>query len=202
MKLLFVNACPRGEASRTLRLARSFIEQFKASVPEAAIIEHDLCEMAQQPVTDAVLALREPLCDARDWSHPLVQPAKEFVTADAVLIAAPYWDLSFPSVLKIWVEHMYVRNLTFHYEHDRCIGHAQGKRAIYITTAGSPIGDNDWGALYMQAVMKALGIPAFTSLRAEALDLDTSDPEALLRDAEKQVRQAANDLADEFQSLL
>lgn len=202
MKLLFVNACPRGKESRTLRLARDFLEQFKACVPDAVIMEHDLCAMAQQPVTAAILAIREPLCEVRDWSHPLIQPAKEFVTADAVLIAAPYWDLSFPSVLKIWVEHMYVRNLTFHYEHDRCIGHAQGKRAVYITTAGSQIGENDWGALYMQAVMKALGIPDFTALRAEALDLDTSDPETILRDAEMIVRQAAGELANEFQSPL
>lgn len=198
MKLLFVNACPRGGESRTLMLARAFLAEMTACLPGVQIIEHDLCRMNQQPVTARTLALREPICDARDWTHPLVQPAVEFQQADAVLIAAPYWDLSFPSVLKVWVEHMYVRNLTFHYEDDRCVGHCRANRAVYITTAGSPIGENDWGALYMQAVMKALGIPAFTSLRAEALDLDSSDVEAILIRAEEQARQAARNLAAEL----
>lgn len=202
MKLLFVNACPRGEASRTLKLARAFLAELVACLPGVNVIEHDLCRMGQQPVTAEILGLREPVCDARDWTHPLVQPAVEFVQADAVLIAAPYWDLSFPSVLKVWVEHMYVRNLTFHYEDDRCVGHCRARCAVYITTAGSPIGENDWGALYMQAVMKALGIPVFTSLRAEALDLDASDVQAILARAEDQVRQAARTLAQELNTAL
>ncbi len=200
MKILFVNACPRGDASRTLALAKVFLEELRAAAPETEIITQDLCAMNLQPITARTLALRESLCDARDWQHPMVQPAYEFASADAVLIAAPYWDLSFPSVLKIWVEQVYVRNLTFHYENDRCIGHAVGKRAVYITTAGSLIGENDWGAMYMQAVMNALGIPAFTSLRAEALDLDSSDVQAILAQARAQVCQAARELALELRS--
>ena len=195
MKILFVNACPRGAASRTLALAKTFLEELRDAAPETEIITHDLCEMNLQPVTAQTLAIKESLCDKRDWQHPMLGPASDFVSADAVFIAAPYWDLSFPSMLKIWVEHMYVRNLTFHYENDRCIGHARGKRAVYITTAGSPIGENDWGAAYMRAVMKALGIPAFTSLRAEALDLDSSDVQAILAQTQGQVRQAARELA-------
>jgi len=200
MKVLFVNACVRGEDSRTLMLANHFLEELTAYLPEVEIIEQDLCRMELQPVTAQTLALREPICDARDWAHPMVQPAVEFVQADVVFIAAPYWDLSFPSVLKVWVEHMYVRNLTFHYENDRCVGHCKANRAVYITTAGSPVGENDWGALYIQAVMKALGIPDFTSLRAEALDLESSDVNAILTRAKEQVREAARSLAAELRS--
>ena len=111
--------------------------------------------------------------------------------ADAVLIAAPYWDLSFPSALKIWVEHMYVRNLTFRYENDRPVGLCSGRASCYITTSGSLIGENDWGAGYLRAVLQTLGIPGFTSFRAEALDLDGSDEKEIHLRAEENIKKAA-----------
>ena len=32
------------------------------------------------------------------------------------------------------------------------VGLARGRLAVYISTAGSPVGENDWGAGYMRAV--------------------------------------------------
>lgn len=128
--------------------------------------------MNLQPVTAPVLQRKEALCDAQRWDDPLLRPAYAFARADAVLIGAPYWDLSFPAALKIWVENIYVRNLTFRYTPEgEPVGLAQGKQAVYITTAGSPVGENDWGAGYMRAVLTTLGIPEFRSIRAEGIDI-------------------------------
>ena len=66
---------------------------------------------------------------------------------------------------------------------------------MYIQTAGSPIGQNDWGAGYMRAVLNTLGIPSFTTVSAEGLDLTRNDPESIMRDAEARARQAARDAA-------
>lgn len=195
MKLLFVNACPRGAASRTLRLAETFLDAFVQEKPDTTIIRHDLPKMGLRPVDAATLARKEALCDERKWSDPLFAPVLDFQSADAVVIAAPYWDLSFPAILKIWVENMYVRNLTFYYDNDRPVGLCRGCEAVYITTAGSPIGANDWGAGYMQAVLTTLGIPRFTAIRAEALDLDSTDAEAVLAEAEMAAKTAAKQLA-------
>ena len=195
MKILFVNACMRGEASRTLRLCRAFLDTLGECLPDAEIIEHDLRTMGLRSVTAETLAVKEPLCDAYSWDDPLIRPAKQLQEADAVLIGAPYWDLSFPSALKVWVENMYVRNLTFRYEEDKPIGLLSGREAVYIQTAGSPIGQNDWGAGYMRAVLNTLGIPSFTTVSAEGLDLTRNDPESIMRDAEARARQAARDAA-------
>ena len=195
MKILFVNACMRGEASRTLRLCRAFLDTLCECLPDAEITVHDLCTMGLQSVTAETLAVKEPLCDAYTWDDPLIRPAKQLQEADAVLIGAPYWDLSFPSVLKVWVENMYVRNLTFRYEEDKPIGLLSGREAVYIQTAGSPIGQNDWGAGYMRAVLNTLGIPSFTTVSAEGLDLTRNDPECIMRDAEARACQAARDAA-------
>lgn len=189
--LLFVNACPRGEDSRTLRLARTFLESALRDCPDTRVIRHDLYQMNLRPVNADDLAKKEELCDRFAWDDPSMAPALAFARADAVLIAAPYWDLSFPSALKIWVEHMYVRNLTFRYENDRPIGLCSGRASCYITTSGSLIGENDWGAGYLHAVLQTLGIPGFASFRAEALDLDGSDEEEILLRAEEDMKKAA-----------
>lgn len=61
------------------------------------------------------------------------------------------------------------------------MGLAQGKQAVYITTAGSPVGENDWGAGYMRAVLTTLGIPEFRSIRAEGIDIQGWDVQGILR---------------------
>lgn len=183
MNILFVNACIRGEDSRTLRLAKAFLRALEAAAPGVCITEHNLPAMGLTPVDAQTLARKETLCDARAWNDELFAPAVAFQQADAVVIAAPYWDMSFPSMLKIWVEHMYVRNLTFHYVNDQSVGLCKGGEAVYITTAGSPIGPYDWGTGYVRDVMKVLGIPGFACIKAEALDLAGRDVQAIMQDA-------------------
>lgn len=199
MELLFVNACPRGDESRTLRLAKAFLRELQNLDPTVTITEHNLPEMKLLPIDAQGLALREPLCDARDWAHPFLQPAVEFQRADAILIAAPYWDLAFPAMLKVWIENIYVRNLNFYYRDDQCIGLANARRAVYLTTAGSPIGQNDWGTQYVKAVLASLNVKEFESIRAEGIDLLGCDVEAVFLRAEKETCAAARRLIDLFQ---
>ena len=56
--LLFINACVRGERSRTLKLARRFLDAYRASHPDTVITERDLCADRLQPQYPEVLAER------------------------------------------------------------------------------------------------------------------------------------------------
>lgn len=195
MKLLFVDACPRGEASRTLALAGTLLNDVRWRLPGMEIALHRLADMDLRSVDAGRLAEKEALCDRCAWDHPMLRPAVDFQTADAVLIAAPYWDLSFPSVLKIWVENIWVRNLTFEYRDDQPVGLAGGRAAVYVTTSGSRMDGHDWGTLYVRDVMRTLGIGAFRAVKAEGLDLENADPDRLLREARKDAEDAAAWLA-------
>lgn len=194
-EVLFVNACVRGEASRTLRLSKAFLDTLSAACPRVEIIHQELNTMGLRPVDMETLNCKEALCDQLAWDHPLFAPAVDFQQADAVVIAAPYWDMSFPAIPKVWVENMYVRNLTFKYVNDKSVGLCRGKEAVYITTAGSPIGEHDWGTMYIRDVLKVLGIPGFAEVKAEALDLAGRDVAAIMADAEAKAVQAARQLA-------
>jgi len=193
MRVLFVNSCPRGKDSRTLKLAVSFLHALKG----VEMIEHDLNTMGLESLNAASLARREAICNACDWEQEMVLPAREFCQADLVVIAAPYWDLSFPAMLKTWVEHMWVRNLTFHYDETGCVGHCRAKGCVYITTSGSPIGDNDWGTGYIRAVMEALGVKSFAAVKAEGIDIDGCDVAAVLAAAEQEAVALAESITKE-----
>lgn len=45
--------------------------------------------------------------------------AEQFAQADEIVVAAPYWDLSFPSILKVYLERVCVTGITFHYVENR-----------------------------------------------------------------------------------
>ncbi|MBR2718017.1 MAG: NAD(P)H-dependent oxidoreductase [Clostridia bacterium] len=198
-KILFVNACVRGESSRTLRLAKVFLNELADALPECEILEQDLTWMGLRSVDMQALVRKEALCDQHAWDDPLFAPTLQFQQADLVIIAAPYWDMSFPSILKVWVENMYVRNLTFKYFNDQSVGLCKGREAVYITTAGSPIGEYDWGTGYIRDVMKVLGIPGFTAIKAEALDLAGRDVNEIMAEAEKQARIQAKEVAQRLE---
>ena len=76
-----------------------------------------------------------------DFSGASFALARTFAAADEVVIAAPYWDMSFPASLKLYVEQLCVNKLTFCYnEKGMPCGLTNVKKAIYFTTAGGYIG--------------------------------------------------------------
>lgn len=196
MKLLFIDACMREpEVSRTHGLCQAFLEELKKSAPEIQVETCCLRTAGLQPYDGAQVIRREALIDAGRLDAAEFAAARAFNQADFLLIGAPYWDLSFPAALKIYVENIFVRNLNFRYTRaGEPIGLAHGKKAVYITTAGSPIGGNDWGAGYIKAVLKMLGVQGFTRISAEGIDIQGFDQAAILARGEAAAREAARGL--------
>ncbi|MBQ8160962.1 MAG: NAD(P)H-dependent oxidoreductase [Clostridia bacterium] len=187
MTIVSVSACPREDRSRTRKLQSRFEEAVERACEkegkDVTILRHDLMTMDLRPIGTEELQLREKICDRMDWDTELVRPARELMRADLIVIGAPYWDFSFPSCLKVWVEHMMVRNLTFHYEGDRLIGHLKAKACVYLTTAGGLTEGHDWGWLYIQDVLTMLGVHHMEEVKAEGLDLQGSRWEDIMKTA-------------------
>lgn len=192
MNLLYIEASPRGRGvSRTLLLADAFMDAFGRAWPDAQIVRHDVAAMGLEAVDGPLLARREALIDRRAFDDPLFAPARDFARADAIVVTAPYWDLMFPAMLKVYVEHIFIRELTFRYENDRPIGLCRARRALFLTTAGSPIGGYDFGTDYLRATFGMLGIGQVDSVAAEGLDLAGADAEGLLAAARARAIAAA-----------
>ena len=106
-------------------------------------------------------------------------------------MAAPYWDGSFPSLLKIYMEAVTVCGVTFRYSEEGVpIGLCRAKRLIYVTTSGGPLVYDAAGYGYIRhPCTEFYGIQDVRLVKAEGLDIVGADVQAIMADAENQVKQ-------------
>lgn len=181
MSTLFINATVR-EASRTAELAKLVLDGLKDEVHEINLQNEKI-----EPLDRESLALRDRLIKECITDHPLLQYAKEFSQADTIVVAAPYWDLSFPSLLKIYLEAVTVCGMTFHYENNAPRGLCRAERLFYITTAGGPI-ISDFGFSYVKELAETFyGIRQTTCFRAEGLDIIGADVDGIMARAKGEI---------------
>lgn len=186
--LLFVNACVRPE-SRTLRLARQLIRQLTGKTADDTA---DNVPGNKPDNTDGWAVSEVNLEQDRpvplDWDGVLqrnLHYALPFAAADTIVIAAPYWDLAFPARLKIYLEHVTVSGTTFRYSPEGIPeGLCRARALYYVTTAGGPVGDANFGYRYIERLARTFyGIPRTRCILAEGLDIAGNDPESILQQA-------------------
>ena len=174
-EILFVNACVRPN-SRTLELARHVLEQLSGEVDEVKLYEQKLA-----PLDLAGMEIRDKAARTKDFSDDFFALASQFARAEMIVIAAPYWDLMFPAVVKTYFEKITVNGLTFAYGANGVPqGLCKGKRLIYVTTAGGPIVHN-FGYDYVAALAKGFyGIKEVRCVQAEGLDIYGADVASIM----------------------
>ena len=182
-QILFINACPR-EGSRTLELARYLLDKTNGSVEELTIFEENLL-----PLNGKTLALRDKMTANQNFDHPIFKYAKQFAKADTIVLAAPFWDLSFPSAVKIWLEYVMAKEITFRYtEEGFPCGLCKAKKLFYVSTAGGPVLPAHMGFSYVDWLAKSyFGIPETVLFSAENLDVVGADTAAILSKAKEEI---------------
>lgn len=191
MNILFVNGCLRGEASRTLRLCRTAVEQLRVRFPEAEVTELVLDEEDVLPLNGARLAHRHELEKQEKFDDPVFRYARQFAQADMIVIGAPYWEYQFPAMLRCYLEQISVCGVTFVYtDEGRPKGLCKAERLLYITTAGGPILHRNCGFDYIKTLCGDMfGFTDLDYVAAESLDVIGVDVEAVLREAEARLRE-------------
>ena len=61
------------------------------------------------PFQEGFFWQRERLLETGELTHPRFRYAHQFKNADRIVIAAPFWDLSFPALLKVYIENVSVQ---------------------------------------------------------------------------------------------
>lgn len=182
-KVLFINACVR-PGSRTLELAEALLRKLKGEVQEVKLYE------TQYPVLDIDGIEKRVLASGdNDFSDPDFDAAKQFAAADVIVIAAPYWDLMFPAVLKAYLENITVSGITFEYS-DQGIPQSlcKAKTLHYVTTSGGYIRQNDFGFSYINALAQNFfGITEIRRYTAEGLDIFGTDVQKVMEKAKLEI---------------
>ncbi len=177
--ILLINACVR-EASRTWRLTEALLSKLPGEVQEVKLSE------IRFPAADEVfLKKRDALIAAEKWEDPLFSLARQFAAADTVVVAAPYWDLSFPAALKQYFEQINVLGITFQYTSEGTPEPlCRAGKLYYVTTAGGIFVPDEFGFGYVKCLAESFyGIREFEYLKAVGLDVEGADPEKILADA-------------------
>ena len=176
---LFINCCPRNN-SRTERLAKKLLGklgEYEEVTPE---------KEGLVPIDNERLNYRTALLEKGDLSDDIFKYAKQFAAADTIVIAAPFWDLSFPSVLKIYIENIYVTGIVSKYDIDGTPkGLCKAKTLYYVTTAGGPY-DGRFSFDYLKELAESFfGIEKTVLIKAEMLDIIGNDAEKILAERVK-----------------
>jgi len=181
--ILFVNACVR-PSSRTYQLTNYILNKMKDNIEEINLENEKI-----QPLDWITLQNRDIYINTGDYSSPIFKYAKQFAKANIIVIAAPYWDLSFPAMLKCYFEAITVLGVTFKYTQEgKPIGLCKAKKLIYVTTAGGMIQENDFGFEYVKMLaQKFYGIENIECYRCENLDIAGSNVEDIMENEKRNI---------------
>ena len=183
---LYINCCVR-EESRTNRLARAVLQKLGGDITELKLYEEN-----PKPLNRETLNKRTELIEQGDYSDPIFDYAKQFASADSIVIAAPYWDLSFPATLKTYIENIYVTGIVSEYdENGMPRGLCKAQELYYVTNAGGPYAPT-YSYGYIESLAKNFfGIPTTHLVKAEMLDMEGNDAEEILQAKIKKCREMA-----------
>lgn len=135
-KLLYIDACIRGNDSRTKKIASPIIEELKNKYEVKTLTINDL----------KLDIVNNELINKRlngDIPNYVLNWAYMIQSADRIVISAPFWDMSIPSALKVFIELYSILNITFKSDNEKCYGNCNCKKLLYITTRGMNIKTRD-----------------------------------------------------------
>ena len=193
---LYIDCCIRGEQSRTKQLAEAFLAVYGAR-EDVALTRLTLMDEPLIPFSNGFFWQREGLLERGELDHPRFRYAHQFQQAQRIIIAAPFWDLSFPALLKVYIENLCVQGITFDCnEQNGCFGVCNATKMLFLTTRGGALegSEQDNGTKYLSDMAKFFGIPSFAHIAADALDAGFEPVETILGRA---IRQATA-LAETF----
>jgi len=178
--VLFINACVRKE-SRTRTLAEKLLIKLDKPCEEICLVDSSF-----PTVDEDYLNKRDRLIAEGNFQNPVFDLARQFSQAAVIVIAAPFWDLSFPAMLKQYLELINVVGITFRYSEEGVpFGLCKAERLFYVTTAGGHYVPEVFGFGYIKALAQNYyGIQDVRKIEAIGLDIDGADVNAIMRDAE------------------
>ena len=136
MKVLLIDCCIREEESRTKVLSNAFINKLKIAHKDITIQEVKLYRENIHPLLKEDIKKRDLFVFKGDYSDSMFSLAHKFKDSDVVIVATPLWDLSFPSLLKVYFENIFVNGLTFMYQDGIPVGLSKVTKAVLIATSG------------------------------------------------------------------
>ncbi len=183
MKLLYLDCCLRGGISRTKKIADAFLEEASSRYEIERI---DLEKLGFQPkLSQDVLTTDIPM--------EYQEASRKVADCDLLVVAAPFYDMSVPSLLRAFIERCSIAGFTFY---DPSLGGGcKAKALVYLTTRGFEIEDGselDAASSYFKALCWLWKISSFEIVSANGLDeVSPEEGEERILAAKKKAKELA-----------
>ncbi|MGL5350236.1 MAG: FMN-dependent NADH-azoreductase [Cetobacterium sp.] len=173
MKILCILANPKPvQESYSKRAGMEFIKEYKIQNPTHEVEIMDLYEKGQEHLS------YETLSNAiNNRSGKMCEEATYFSEFDKYIVCAPMWNLTTPSILKSYIDHIVAKGVTFKYSSNGIPkGLLKDKKAIYIGSRGGaypfPLSLIAWDERYVRFIFRFMGIKNFKKIMFENTDKD------------------------------
>lgn len=165
-KLLYIDACIRNSESRTKKIATPIVEALRQKYDVDTLI---LNELELEVVKEELIRKR----NSGDIAEVVMSWAKMVRDADRIVIAAPFWDMSIPAALKVFIELCSIFDVTFKSDDKTCYGNCKAEKMLFITTRGMDISTGDeleQATPYLKALSWLWGIGPLQVVAAQNMD--------------------------------
>lgn len=181
MKLLVIRAHPLDATrSRSMRLVDAFLDGFREKYPDALVEDVNLYNAAVPEIDLDLITGWDALRNGEAFIHLTpAQQAKltlfenytmQFLSAEAIVVANPLWNLSIPTRLKAWIDTVCRAGVTFRYnDAGEAEGLAGGRTVVHLQASGGRFNGNDPACQYLRTMFAFLGCD-YHEVTAEGMD--------------------------------
>ena len=183
-RILRIDSSARRENSVSRALGDAIVQRILATAPQANVVERELADGL--PVIDADwVAANFTAAEARTpsqvsnlaLSDSLIGELRE---ADVIVVTAPIYNFSVPSVLKAWIDQVCRAGLTFRYTPNGPQGLLEN-RPVYLAMASGGVAFGsavDFASGYLKQVFRFIGIDDVRLIGAERVASDEDSARA------------------------
>lgn len=198
--ILHIDSSPMESRSVSKKLSHQIVTELKRKFSDHQVTYHDYGASPLPHLSPTVLsAFFTPAPDQSVLQKDAValsdQLTDEFLSADIIVIGAPMWNLSIPSSLKAWIDHIVRAGKTFRYTESGAQGLVSGDKKVIIASSRGGIytdgraKEYDFQEPYLRAIFGFLGITNVSFVRAEGVSLGEASLAAALQTAEHDLHQ-------------
>ena len=188
-KILIIDSCVRREESRTKQMLDKAVETLKSRHEDWVFETLTLMDMDLKYWNTESLKVRDSLLLSGQYDAPQFRLGNQFREADGIVIAAPFWDLSVPAMLKVYIENISADGITFSTSEEGLTGICKFQWMLFLTTRGGiwEGSDMEMGSPYMEALSRFFGNGKYYCVAADGTDIVGLDLEEIMEKTLKEV---------------
>ena len=179
-KLLYIESSPRKERSKSIAVAKAFLDTYRSSHPDDEVITLDLWTKELPEFDGFTIDAKYQVLQGNDFTdqqqqawQAVVDVCDEFKSADKYVISLPMWNFGIPYKLKHYIDVITQPGQTFSF--DPATGYSglvTGKPAAVIYARGGAYSSDEMKGMdtqkaYVDLLLGFIGFTDVTSILVE-----------------------------------